>query len=210
MSEGVFIVMEGLDGCGKSTQTALLKAYLTQSGRAVVCTAEPTEEATGKLLRRVLSGEIPCDPATAAALFAADRVRHNLLPETGIQALLQRGVIVLCDRYYYSSMAYQGAQADPDWVRRLNRENPYIRRPDLCLFLEAPVDVCLSRIRAGRKPDDREIFENRRSLEAIRSQFDRVFASLPDDPVIRIDASGDIPSVFDAIRAAVDAVLPPV
>ena len=204
MQKGKFIVLEGLDGCGKSTQASLLAEALTRAGRKVVRTAEPTGEPTGKLLRRILAGEVPCDPATAAALFAADRVRHNRLPERGIEALLAQGAIVLCDRYYYSSMAYQGAEADFDWVRRLNTENPYIRRPDLCLFLEAPVEICLGRIHANRGPDSREIFENHRALERIRARFDEVFAALPEDPVVRIDASGDVPAVFAQIRAAVE------
>ena len=66
------------------------------------------------------------------------------------------------------------------------------------------MEICLGRIHANRDPDSREIFENRRALERIRARFDEVFAALPEDPVVRIDASGDVPAVFAQIRAAVE------
>lgn len=202
MADGKFIVIEGLDGCGKSTQAALLTQRLQEAGIAVCRTAEPTTGETGKFLRRILAGEVSCHAATVAALFAADRVEHNLSPD-GIQALLQKGSWVVCDRYYYSSMAYQGMDADFNWVKRLNVENPYIRKPDYCLFLEASPEVCLARIQAGRGADSREIFENQKTLLRIRAQFDAVFAALPAERVVRIDASGAVETVADAIWAAV-------
>lgn len=206
MASGKFIVIEGLDGCGKSTQAALLCRQLEARGVSVLHTAEPTTGETGKFLRRILAGEVSCHAATVAALFAADRVEHNLSPD-GIQAHLQKGSWVVCDRYYYSSMAYQGIEADFNWVKRLNVENPYIRKPDCCLFLEAPAEVCLSRIQAGRSADSREIFENRETLARIRARFEAVFAALPADSVIRIDASAGIDAVSKAIWTAVQPLL---
>lgn len=203
MSEGKLIVIEGLDGCGKSTQARLLGAHLLALGRDCSVQCEPTAGETGRFLRRVLSGEIAASPQVQAALFVADRIAHN----DEISALLTEGKDVISDRYYYSTMAYQGAYADRDWVREINTRCPYIRRPDLCIFLEAPVEVCLARIAAGRKADEREIFENAESLERIRARFDEVFASLPEDPVVRIDASGSPEEIRARINAEADRIL---
>ena len=203
MSEGKFIVIEGLDGCGKSTQARLLGAYLLSLGRDCSVQCEPTKGETGRFLRRVLSGEVPASPQVQAALFVADRIAHN----DEISVLLSEGKDVICDRYYYSSLAYQGAYADRDWVRQINTCCPYIRRPDLCVFLEAPVEVCLERIAQGRKESQREIFEDAEHLERIRARFDEAFASLPQDNIVRVDASGSPEEIRVKINAAVNAVL---
>ncbi|MBQ6019341.1 MAG: dTMP kinase [Clostridia bacterium] len=203
MSEGKLIVMEGLDGCGKSTQARLLGAHLLALGRDCSVQCEPTAGEIGRLIRRVLSGEVAASPQVQAALFVADRIAHN----DEITELLSAGKDVISDRYYYSSLAYQGSYADEEWVKQINTACPYIRRPDLCIFLEAPVEVCLSRIAAGRNASEREIFENAESLERIRARFDEVFASLPEDPVVRIDASGSPEEIRARINAEADRVL---
>ena len=143
---------------------------------------------------------MPASPAVQAALFAADRIAHN----EQIDALLAAGINVISDRYYYSSMAYQGAYADADWVRRINTDCPYIRKPDLCIFLEAPVEVCLDRIHHGRAATEIEIFENAESLKKIKRRFDAVFAALPADPIAKIDASGTVASIQASVRDAVN------
>ncbi len=203
MSEGKFIVIEGLDGCGKSTQARLLGAYLLSLGRNCSVQCEPTKGETGVFLRRVLSGEVLASPQVQAALFAADRIAHN----DDISAKLSAGIDVISDRYYYSSLAYQGAYADQTWVRELNTRCPYIRRPDLCVFLEAPVEVCLARIAEGRRESRREIFEDAEHLERIRARFDEVFSSLPEDHIVRIDASGSPEQVRARINAEIDQIL---
>ena len=115
-----FIVIEGLDGSGKTTQLRLLGEKLRALGRQVAETAEPTTSATGGLVRDALSGFTPRSGAEIAALFMADRVAHNANPIWGIRKLLADGKDVLCDRYYYSSLAYQGMVTDPEWVARIN------------------------------------------------------------------------------------------
>ena len=203
MAQGKLIVIEGLDGCGKSTQARLLGAYLLSRGRDCSVQCEPTAGETGKLIRRVLSGEVPASPQVQAALFVADRIAHN----DEMTSLLASGKDVISDRYYYSSLAYQGSYADRDWVRAINTACPYIRRPDLCIFLEAPVEICLARIAAGRNAEEREIFENAESLERIRARFYEVFASLPDDNIVRVDASGSPEQVRALINAEADRIL---
>ncbi len=108
--EGKFIVIEGLDGSGKSTQIRLLAERLRSLGREVFETAEPTPSATGGLIRDALSGFTRRTGAEIAALFMADRVAHNVNPINGINVMLAQGRDVICDRYYYSSLAYQGRE----------------------------------------------------------------------------------------------------
>ena len=102
---GKFIVIEGLDGSGKTTQLTALAQNLRALGYAVAETAEPTASTTGGLARDALSGFTPRTGAEIAALFMADRVAHNVNPINGIGKLLSEGRVVLCDRYYYSSLA---------------------------------------------------------------------------------------------------------
>ena len=99
---GKFIVFEGIDGAGKTTQAKLLADKIKMAGGSPVLTAEPTTLPSGKELRRVLSGEIKKSDCEIATLFTLDRIAHNKDPENGIEALLKKGQTVICDRYYYS------------------------------------------------------------------------------------------------------------
>ena len=176
MRDGRFIVFEGIDGAGKTTQIGLLEQYLRGQGRQVWCTAEPTDSVTGGLLRDALSGAVPRTACEMAALFALDRIHHNVRPVCGIAAMLRGGRDVICDRYYYSSMAYQGSETDPDWVRRMNLDCPEIRRPDLCIFLDLTPEQSMERIRRGRATQ--EIYETQERLEAVRERFLQVITAL--------------------------------
>ena len=103
-----FIVFEGIDGAGKTTQIQLLSAALEQRGIKCNVSAEPTKLPIGVKIREKLSGKVPSTPIEMAELFAADRAMHNTHPECGIGKLLSDGITAISDRYYYSSMAYQG------------------------------------------------------------------------------------------------------
>jgi len=200
-----FIVFEGIDGAGKTTQINLLAASLSQRGMKCNVSAEPTTMPSGKLLRRALAGEIPATPLEMAEMFARDRVNHNKDAECGIEKLLADGVTVISDRYYYSSLAYQGAALGFDTVAKLNLENPDIRTPDLCVFLDLTPDKSLERIGA-RADVPREIYENYEYLDKTRKMFFDVFEKLRErgEKIVLIDASG---SVEDIARAVLDAVL---
>ena len=97
---GRFIVFEGIDGSGKTTQTRLLSAHLEAQGRVTLLTAEPTGLPTGRALRDALAGRVKKSECEMAALFVEDRVAHNNDPKEGIRVMLERGVDVICDRYY--------------------------------------------------------------------------------------------------------------
>ncbi len=171
------IVLEGLDGSGKSTQISLLAEKLKGLGRDVVCTAEPTALPTGKLLRQYLGSEGKVDAALLAGLFAADRAAHNTDPEQGIGKYLDAGVDVISDRYYYSSFAYQGMETDLDWVMDMNLNCPAIRRPDLCVFLDVDYRTCKARV--DGRGERQEIYEREaRTLATIREKFFEAFLRL--------------------------------
>ena len=201
MSQGRFIVLEGIDGCGKSTQIALLAERLRAEGREVALTAEPTSSPSGKMLREALGGKDKRTACEMAALFLLDRIYHNV-SEDGIGALLAKGVDVICDRYYYSSLAYQGRETDFEWVRAMNLDCPEIRRPDLCIFLDLEPSVSLERIAASRTST--EIYEKKELLEKFRARFLSVFEMLKaTDSVAIVDAARSIDEVAeDVYRAA--------
>lgn len=180
-----FIVFEGIDGAGKTTQAKLLAEKIKEMGRSAELTAEPTTLESGKALRRVLSGEEKKSNCEIATMFTLDRIAHNVHPEIGINALIDKGVDVISDRYYYSSLAYQGSATSYPWVKSLNLDCPEIRRPDLCIFLDLKPEESLERISKGR--EKLEIFENLETLTRVRESFFGVFSDL-DDNVAIIDA----------------------
>ncbi len=203
---GKFIVLEGVDGAGKSTQLALLAARLRELGRKVELTAEPTSSALGGLLRDALSGLTPRSSGELAALFLADRVAHNENPVSGIKKALSQGTDVLCDRYYYSSFAYQGLDSEEDWVYEMNLNCPAIQTPDLCVFLDLDPERCEERMtERGERP---EIFENREALRRTRERYQRVFERLAGRENIRIvDADAPAEKVSERIFALVRELL---
>lgn len=193
-AKGIFIVFEGIDGAGKTTQVDLLAQNLASLGREVSLSAEPTTLATGKAIRRALSGEDKKSECEMAAMFVLDRIAHNINSETGIRALTERGIDVISDRYYYSSLAYQGTATDYEWVKGMNINSPEIRRPDLCIYLDLLPEESLERISRGR--ESLEIYENLEKLTAVRAKFLSVVEDLRRD--------GESIYVVNAARAAED------
>jgi dTMP kinase len=202
---GRFIVFEGIDGAGKTTQIARLEAKLRAEGRRVMVTAEPTVSVTGGLLRDALGGISKRTAGEMAAMFVLDRIFHNVNPVTGIEKMLADGVDVICDRYYYSSLAYQGSETDFDWVANMNLNCPEIRRPDCCIFLDLTPEQSLARINADRV--SREIYEEESRLQAVRNKFYHVFDLLRErDVICVIDASGSVDEVAARVVSAVEEV----
>ena len=205
-----FIVFEGLDGAGKTTQIRLLAAALEQRGHKVAVSTEPTEYESGRALRAALSGSVRKTPAEMAVMFTADRIAHNQNEESGIERLLRDGYTVISDRYYYSSLAYQGSVTDPAWVAHLNLDCPEIRKPDLCIFLDLSPEISMKRITENRSSGEREIYETLDQLTRIRKTFLDVFAMLTEtddearrENVVFVDASGTIEEVAQSVLSAV-------
>lgn len=198
---GRFLVLEGLDGAGTTTQTARLQAWLEGRGRRVHPTREPSTGPVGRLIRETLRAapDAPA-PSTLPWMFAADRADH-LARE--IEPALAAGVDVISDRYAPSSLAYQSVERDLDEVWALNAS---FRVPDLTLFVTVPVDEAMRRI--GGRAAAREIFEEHDRLEAVARQYDRVIDRLRarGDRLAVIDGSRPVDEVTAAVVAAVEAL----
>ncbi len=204
-NKGRLIVLEGIDGAGKTTQAALLEAHLRAQGRQVVRTAEPTDYPSGRALREALGGAVKKSECEMATLFVMDRIAHNIHPTEGLIALLAAGVDIICDRYYYSTLAYQGHSTDYEWVKAMNLTCPEITRPDLCVYLDLTPDQSLERIRAGR--ESVEIYENEETLTRVRNAFFRVFSDETiTDRVEIVNAYRTPEEIAADIAAAVDAL----
>ncbi|MBE3063840.1 MAG: dTMP kinase [Spirochaetes bacterium] len=163
-----FVVLEGLDGSGTTTQMKLLAERLEREGRPHAATWEPTDGPVGSLIRSILSKRTPAHPRTVALLFAADRNEHLYEPGTGIAERTKRGEIVICDRYLFSSLAYQSLESDPDYVLALNSAFPF---PQLLVFLDTPVEVCQERLarRGSAELYDGFAFQSRVRAEYLKA-----------------------------------------
>lgn len=198
IKRGRFIVIEGIDGSGKSTQIQLLANRLTAAKRKVYTTAEPTVSLTGGMLRDALRGVTKKTTCEIAAMFLLDRIFHNVNPVNGIEKFLSAGVDVICDRYYYSSLAYQGSETDFDWVLDMNINCPEIRKPDICIFLDLEPDKCIERISANRMVT--EIYEEKGRLEKYRKRYFDIFEMLKfTDNIAVLDTDRSIESIADDI-----------
>ena len=123
-----------------------------------------------------------------------------------IEKMLSEGACIICDRYYYSSLAYQGSETDYEWVKTLNTKCPEIRHPDLCIFLDLTPEESMKRISLGRETT--EIYENAETLKAVRNTFMKVIEDMrAEDRIEIIDAASDIESVAKKVLEAVKAVL---
>ncbi|MFW6288467.1 MAG: dTMP kinase [Spirochaetota bacterium] len=165
-----FIVFEGIDGAGTTTQTQYLAARLGAAGQRVWLTSEPTERPVGLIARRVLAGDLAVAPEAVAHIFAADRCDHLYSPG-GIVERLAGGEIVVCDRYKYSSLAYQTIEIGGNLVESLNAG---FDDPELVVFLDLPVHVGEQRLATRTR---RDIYERLEFQEKVRERYLRVLKS---------------------------------
>lgn len=172
--KGKFIVFEGTDGSGKSTQMKQLGKYLKGRGIACSLTHEPTDSPFGGILRACLTGRIDTDERAIAALFAADRLDHITNGVNGILRQLDAGITVLCDRYYFSSLAYNGGAVSAEWVAQLNAPAMALLRADLTVFLDLPPEESMKRVSRRGETERYESLENlRRVRDAYFAAFER-------------------------------------
>ncbi len=177
-----FIVLEGLDGAGTTTQMKRVVEEFDKMNITCHATFEPTSSPIGTLVRSVLRKEIVTTPLSLALLFSADREDHLNHPITGITRRLDKGEIVISDRYFFSSLAYQSVQCGYEKVLSIN-DFPY---PQFIFYLDTPVDDCITRI-DGRE-EEKELFEQHEFLSTVRDNYERIFSSLPEEvKCIRID-----------------------
>ena len=187
---GRFIVLEGLDGSGSSTQARMLSEKLVQNGRRVWQTSEPSSGLVGKLIKQLFSGTVVLPPdcdvrdRQFAYLFAADRFDHLHNPTTGVLKHLAESVDVVSTRYFFSSLAYNAETAEgQSLVRRLNADFP---APDGLVYLDCPVDISIRRLTHSRPRLD--TYENRDKLLNVRENYDKVIGEYKGRKLI-VDAS---------------------
>ncbi|MDP2791840.1 MAG: dTMP kinase [Rectinemataceae bacterium] len=170
-----FIVLEGIDGSGTTTQMRRLSSLLEKMGIPHMLTAEPTSRPEGSLIRRILRGELEAEPGTVAHLFAADRHQH-LFGKGGIVEALRAGKIVLCDRYALSSMAYQGITCGPELPALLNAGFP---APGLTIFFRLDPETAMMRVqsRMENAQNQLEIYEKMHIQKQVSASYEAVLAS---------------------------------
>lgn len=191
MSKALFIVFEGIDGSGKSTQVQQLAGWFARQGQAAKTSFEPTNNTYGAKLRAsATSGRLSAEEELE--LFIADRKEHL----SGlIEPTLAAGSHMLVDRYYFSTMAYQGARG-LDVADIEQRHRQFARQPDLVLWFDLPVEQALQRI---NQRGSANAFEKASSLQKCRE----IFAAIDYPWFVRIDASGEPSEVFEQVVAHV-------
>ena len=195
-----FVVFEGIDGAGTSTQ---IKKLVESAPQKYIATAEPTTGETGKFLRRMLSGEFHVDEKTNAYLFAADRCEH-IFGKGGVKELCDSGKIVVSDRYFFSSLAYQSVSCGLELPMLLNSPFPL---PEYLFFFEINPEISLGRVNA--RHGNKEIYETLEAQKKIAALYEQVISMYESDPskrqemkIIRIDAAKSIKEISEEIRSS--------
>lgn len=192
--KGVFIVIEGLDGSGKTTQAKTLTAKLCRTHNAIY-TAEPSKGKIGMFIRnRVLYGEKRPPTAIEALLFAADRIEHV---QNEVLPALAEGRVVICDRYVYSSLAYQGsAGLNLDWIETINQ---HALKPDLALFIDVDPEAVQARLKSRKS-----VMENLETQRKVREIYQKF---IEKGELIRVNGDKPKNMVADEILSAVTSFL---
>jgi len=198
---GKFIVFEGIDGSGKSTQFKLFCNMLRERGHEVVETREPTREPIGDLISRRLKmkTDLPShlNGLVYTLLFYADRVEHNNM----IERELEKGKIVVSDRYYHSTLAYQQTQGfDTDFILDLHKklvEKGYVKKPDTTFLVDLPAETAIKRI-DSREKDKVHIFEHTEFLKRLRENY-LGLKKLLNEKIIAVEGSGSVEEVHQRL-----------
>jgi dTMP kinase len=191
INKGKFIVIEGLDGSGQSTQLELLKEYLKSKGRKVHMTVEPTNNIIGGLIRGFLTKQWQLSNTGKQLLFCADRAHHL---ETEIIPAIESGHIVISSRYYFSTIAYGSLNNDIKWLETLNEK---FLQPDAIFFLNVSPKKCIERIKKSRFR--KEFFEEEKKLKKVMETYLKICRDKKYKNVFIIDGEYEIEKVHQSI-----------
>lgn len=203
--KGKFMVLDGIDGSGKGTLAKLLVEHLFDSNKKnhVLLTREPYNSEHYIEIRKLLKeGADPIDNAKLLTeLFVKDRVVHTNL----IAHFLSEGVHVVCDRYKYSTFAYQQAQGI--YLDKLIQMHNEILIPDLAIIVDVSVDEALRRVEKDGNRSHKEVFERKDFQEKLRQNFLALPAILPNEKIVIIDGNKTVMKVFESIKKEVEKIL---
>lgn len=204
--KGTWIVIDGIDASGKGTITMMLAGYLEEKGfkDKLVVTFEPTSGKYGEQIRELLKREESpeANAEKCLELYVKDREMH--LKEKILPALKQ-GKIVLCDRFKYSTIAYQSAQGIP--VKKILKMHEKMQKPDLVLILNTDVGTAMKRIEKDPKRTVFDKFEKKAFLEKVKKNFMRMHEFLPKENIQYVDANLAVEKVFLQAKEEVDKIL---
>ena len=208
MKKGKYIVVEGLDGSGKTTQVELLVNKLRDYGEPVESVVEPTDGPVGKLIRQALSGEIDLDPRVMGMLFIPDTYSHiygkGNKCEGGLIDKIKNGTTIVSDRSYISTLAYQGQHFPIDWILDAHSLSMALV-PDFVIHLDVPVDICMQRLLdRGKKL---QIHEKEQFLRAVSHGYLEAYSRLKYLNVCNIQGDRSIESVHNNIWALISGIV---
>ncbi len=196
--KGKFIALEGIDGSGKSTQIQYLAERLKEKQIRYYTTMEPTDSPIGSLIHQIMTGRIKTDNRAIAALFVADRLDHLLNEVNGIAPMLEEGVTVISDRYYFSSYAYHSVDMPMDWVIGANSQCRDIVKPTATVFIDVEPDTALERISKNRF--HKELFEKKSRLIQVRGKYLEAFEKQKSlENIIVVDGNRPPEAIAEAI-----------
>jgi dTMP kinase len=199
MKQKLFIVFEGIDSSGKTTQAELLKNYFIQQQEQVVISPEPSNGIIGNMIRQALKQRIIFSrdrhlfDEQMAYLFAADRHDHLYNDLDGVFKLIQDNYHVISTRYYFSSLAYNCETPEKfNFIQKLNDRFP---EPDLTIYIDIPIEVSLKRL---QERSLKEIYETKHKLTQVSQQYRQIFADYPGK-AIAIDGTNDVTQIHQQI-----------
>jgi len=190
-NRGKFIVFEGIDGSGKTTQVQRLANRFIKEKKYIYKTFEPTDGPIGSLAKQMMTGRIKADNKTIALLFAADRIDHLLNDINGIIPMLKEGINVISDRYYFSSYAYQSPYIEMEKIIEANSISAQIIRPDINIFIDTEPQTAFNRLK--KKGSRLELYENINNMQKVREFYFKAFEKLKNEEKILIINGNDIP-----------------
>lgn len=192
---GKFIVIEGLDGSGATTQINFLIDYLNKKGLKTFYTKEPTDNIIGGLIRGALSGVYQLPPESLQLLFSADRGHHI---QRVIDPTLRKGLNVVCDRYFWSTVAFGSVNLEREWLLELQK---FFRLPDFTIILKVTPKECIKRIKKNRF--DFELFEEEKKLRKVWETYNWLAKKYAAKIKI-VDGEGPVEVVFARIKKEID------
>ena len=198
MSKPLFIVIEGIDGSGKSTQIDLLYKAFNNHGQTAITTHEPTDGKIGLMIRDIMSGKVSADPAVIAALYLADRLDHITHPDNGMLAILKEGHNIIASRYYFSTYAFQGEYLPLSWLIQTNNLCKSYLKADITFYINIDPEICYQRLTKTR--DSLDIYENPTKLKRTHEEYLKAFEVAGDgEHIVFVDGTLSVEALHEEI-----------